>query len=120
MRIDNTATVNTVCPQASPMVKGIAPIAACTVALGVYAIMQNSFSFLVSLVFIKDIATTRLDHYSSQVYNADEDVFKYYQFYEAKFGDTFLTLSTCACHVPDGWWWQQAGKTVKRTGKAAI
>ena len=63
----------------------------------------------------------------SQVYNADDDVFKYYQFYEAdtqeefddfysnikklslydtgveaQFGDTFLTLSTCAYHVEDG------------------
>ena len=57
IRIDNTATVNTVCPQANPIVKGIVPIAACTVALGVYDIMQNSFSCFVSLVFIKDIAT---------------------------------------------------------------
>lgn len=65
--------------------------------------------------------------FRSQVYNADDDVFKYYQFYEAdtqeefedfydnikelslydtgveaEFGDTFLTLSTCAYHVPDG------------------
>lgn len=65
--------------------------------------------------------------FRSQVYNADDDVFKYYQFYEAgtqeefedfygnikelslydtgveaKYGDTFLTLSTCAYHVPDG------------------
>lgn len=65
--------------------------------------------------------------FRSQVYNADEDVFKYYQFYqadteeefedfysnikelslyetgvEAQFGDTFLTLSTCAYHVKDG------------------
>ncbi len=63
----------------------------------------------------------------SQVYYSNEDVFKYYQFYEAKtqeefdyfyenikalslydtgvtaeFGDTFLTLSTCAYHVQDG------------------
>ncbi len=63
----------------------------------------------------------------SQVYREDEDVFKYYQFYEARteaefrdfyenilemalydtgvtavFGDTFLTLSTCAYHVEDG------------------
>ncbi len=63
----------------------------------------------------------------SQVYNKDDDVFKYYQFYqadtqeefddfyenikelslydtevEAGFGDTFLTLSTCAYHVKDG------------------
>lgn len=65
--------------------------------------------------------------FCSQVYNADDDVFKYYQFYEAdtqeefedfynnikelslydtgveaKAGDTFLTLSTCAYHVQDG------------------
>lgn len=65
--------------------------------------------------------------FRSQVYNAEEDVFKYYQFYqadtqeefdefyrnikelslydtgvEAQFGDTFLTLSTCAYHVKDG------------------
>lgn len=63
----------------------------------------------------------------SQVYGEDESVFKYYEFYtadtkeefedfygnikklslydtgvEAKFGDTFLTLSTCAYHVEDG------------------
>ncbi len=65
--------------------------------------------------------------FRSQVYRADDDVFKYYQFYEAdtqeefedfyshikefslyntgveaKFGDTFLTLSTCAYHAEDG------------------
>ena len=63
----------------------------------------------------------------SQIYNEDDDVFKYYQFYEAEteeefndfyenikelslydtgveaeYGDTFLTLSTCAYHVKDG------------------
>lgn len=63
----------------------------------------------------------------SQVYNVEDDVFKYYKFYqadtqeefddfyenikalslydtgvEAEFGDTFLTLSTCAYHVEDG------------------
>ena len=63
----------------------------------------------------------------SQVYDSNEDVFKYYTFYEAntqeefdlfydnvknlslydtgvsaEFGDTFLTLSTCAYHVKDG------------------
>ena len=63
----------------------------------------------------------------SQVYMEDEDVFKYYQFYQADtedtffdfyeavkelalydtgvtagFGDTFITLSTCAYHVEDG------------------
>lgn len=65
--------------------------------------------------------------FRSQVYNVDDEVFKYYQFYEAEtqeefedfygnikelslydtgveaeFGDTFLTLSTCAYHVKDG------------------
>ncbi|MCH5273965.1 MAG: sortase [Lachnospiraceae bacterium] len=65
--------------------------------------------------------------FRSQVYNSDDDAFKYYQFYEAdtpeefdyfyeniktlslydtgvtaEFGDTFLTLSTCAYHVEDG------------------
>lgn len=63
----------------------------------------------------------------SRVYREDEEVFKYYDFYEAKtpeefqdfyeniksmslydtgvtaeYGDTFLTLSTCAYHVEDG------------------
>ena len=63
----------------------------------------------------------------SQIYNSDDEVFKYYQFYQAdteeefdyfyrnikelslydtgvtaEFGDVFLTLSTCAYHVDDG------------------
>lgn len=65
--------------------------------------------------------------FRSQVYRADDEVFKYYQFYqadtpeefedfydsikelslydtgvEAEFGDSFLTLSTCAYHVQGG------------------
>ena len=65
--------------------------------------------------------------FRSQVYRAEDEVFKYYQFYQAdtkkefnrfyknikklslydtgvkaRFGDTFLTLSTCAYHVQDG------------------
>ena len=65
--------------------------------------------------------------FRSQVYHTEEDAFKYYQFYDAQtreefdyfyenirelslydtgvtaqFGDTFLTLSTCAYHVEDG------------------
>lgn len=65
--------------------------------------------------------------FRSQVYSEDADAFKYYQFYgadteeefddfyenvkalslydtgvTAKFGDTFLTLSTCAYHVNNG------------------
>jgi sortase B len=63
----------------------------------------------------------------SQVYNSEDDVFKYYEFYnasteeefydfynnikalalydtgvEAVYGDTFLTLSTCSYQVEDG------------------
>ncbi len=65
--------------------------------------------------------------FRSRIYGEKEDAFKYYQFYEAKtkeefddfyenvkelslydtgveaeFGDTFLTLSTCAYHVKNG------------------
>lgn len=65
--------------------------------------------------------------FRSQVYAADDDVFKYYKFYEAEtqeefedfyknikelsvydtgveaqYGDAFITLSTCAYHVTDG------------------
>lgn len=65
--------------------------------------------------------------FPSQIYSSDDDVFKYYQFYEAdteeefnyfyenikelsmydtgvtaEFGDTFLILSTCAYHVEEG------------------
>lgn len=65
--------------------------------------------------------------FRSQIYRSDDDVFKYYQFYEAdteeefnyfyenikelslydtgvtaEFGDAFLILSTCAYHVEDG------------------
>lgn len=65
--------------------------------------------------------------FRSRIYNSDDEVFKYYQFYQAdtqeefdyfynnikemslydtgvtaEFGDTFLTLSTCAYHVQDG------------------
>ena len=42
--MDKTATVNTICPHSSPAVKGTEPIAAWTVALGQYAIMQNKRS----------------------------------------------------------------------------
>ena len=57
IRIDKTATANTVCPHLNPIVRGIAPIAAWTVAFGVYAIMQNHFSCFVSPVLNNDIAT---------------------------------------------------------------
>lgn len=65
--------------------------------------------------------------FPSRIYGEDEEAFKYYQFYQAdteeefedfyenvkrlslydtgvraQFGDTFITLSTCAYHVEDG------------------
>ena len=49
-RMAATAAVRTIFPQDSPMESGTEPMAACTVAFGVYAIMQKSRSFFVSLV----------------------------------------------------------------------
>lgn len=37
IRIESTATVSTIFPQASPMDRGTPPMAAWTVALGIYA-----------------------------------------------------------------------------------
>ena len=48
--IASTATVSTISPQAKPNARGIPPIAACTVAFGVYAIIVNNLSFLLRLV----------------------------------------------------------------------
>ena len=48
--IANTATVSTVLPHASHIDNGTPPIAAWTVALGVYACIQNTLSFSFSLV----------------------------------------------------------------------
>ena len=53
IKIAKTATVNTIFPHANPIESGIPPIAACTVAFGVYAIMQNILSFIFSFVFNK-------------------------------------------------------------------
>ena len=52
-KIAVTATANTILPQDNPIANGTPPIAACTVAFGIYAIMQNILSFIVSLVLIK-------------------------------------------------------------------
>ena len=55
--IDNTAMVNTRLPQLNPNANGIPPIAACTVAFGVYAIIVNILSFQFKLVLISEIPT---------------------------------------------------------------
>ena len=52
-KIAVTATVNIVLPHDKPIARGTPPIAACTVAFGVYAIMQNILSFIVSFVLIR-------------------------------------------------------------------
>lgn len=52
-KIDKTATVNTIFPHGNPIESGIAPIAACTVAFGVYAIIQNMRSFIDRSLLIK-------------------------------------------------------------------
>ena len=57
IKMDTTATVKIFCPLDKPIDSGIAPMAACTVALGVYATIQNNFSFFSKLVFNKHIKT---------------------------------------------------------------
>ena len=44
-KIDTTATVKTISPQSNPIAIGIVPMAACTVALGVYAIHKPYLFF---------------------------------------------------------------------------
>ena len=46
INIDSTAIDSTNEPQDSPIARGIPPIAACTVALGMYANIVNNLSFL--------------------------------------------------------------------------
>ena len=57
MSIAMTAAVRAAVPQESPIESGIVPIAACTVAFGVYAAIQKSLSFGLSYVLIIDRAT---------------------------------------------------------------
>lgn len=45
IKIATTATDKTICPQGNPSASGTEPMAACTVAFGMYAIIQNSRSF---------------------------------------------------------------------------
>ena len=56
----STAIVSMISPDAKPNDKGIEPIAACTVALGQYAIIENILSFLFSLVFINETSTPNI------------------------------------------------------------
>ena len=68
-KIDTTATVKTISPHANPIAIGIVPMAACTVALGVYAIAQNSRSFLFNSVFISDNETPTILKISAAITN---------------------------------------------------
>ena len=58
--MDTTAAVNTNVPHANPSESAIAPIEACTVALGKYEMIMNSFSFQVNLVAITQAKTPKL------------------------------------------------------------
>ena len=55
--VEITATVSTRLPQGNPMERGMVPMAACTVAFGVYAIMQNNRSLPFSGVASRDRKT---------------------------------------------------------------
>ena len=57
IKIPTTATESTIGPQVNPKDRGIEPIAACTVAFGRYAMMQNKRSFTVSCVPKRQIET---------------------------------------------------------------
>lgn len=48
--MDNTAIAKITSPDSTPNDNGTAPIAACTVAFGTYAITQNNFSFKLKFV----------------------------------------------------------------------
>ena len=50
IRMATTATERTICPHESPIAIGTEPIAACTVALGRYAITQKILSLIFSFV----------------------------------------------------------------------
>ena len=56
----STAIASIVSPAATPAATGIAPIAACTVAFGMYAAMQNTFSFRLRSVLLRESRTPRL------------------------------------------------------------
>ena len=64
------------------MVSGIAPIAACTVAFGVYANIQNTLSLFVSFVFIKEIANyvTKFNNIEKVIKDLRFDIRGIYEF----------------------------------------
>ena len=53
--IASTAIASIRSPEATPAASGIPPTAACTVALGIYARMQNNLSFIFRLLPIVEI-----------------------------------------------------------------
>ncbi len=55
--MESTATDKTIFPQDRPKDRGTDPIAACTVAFGIYAIIQYIFSFIFSGVPTKQSIT---------------------------------------------------------------
>ena len=55
INIAHTATVSTVSPQLSPIARGTAPMAAWTVALGMYEKAEKIRSFLLSIVLNRHI-----------------------------------------------------------------
>ena len=57
IRIASTATESTIFPQGRPRDIGTEPIAACTVAFGIYAVTQKSYSLRVSFVPRRHIHT---------------------------------------------------------------
>ncbi len=57
MIIDTTAAVKTIAPQSKPSLNAMAPIDACTVALGKYDIIKNNLSLNVYLLLITDTNT---------------------------------------------------------------
>ena len=60
INIDTTAAVRTNVPQLKPSLNAIAPIEACTVALGKYEMTINIFSFQVNFVAITQHITPKL------------------------------------------------------------
>lgn len=57
IRIASTAMVKMICLDANPIANGSGPMAACTVAFGVYATMQKSRSLIFSCVLSRPMNT---------------------------------------------------------------
>ena len=57
--MENTDIDNISFPCSTPSVSGIAPIVACTVALGMFATRQKNFSFVLNWDLNREIATPK-------------------------------------------------------------